>query len=193
MKLHPLTALCLSAAAMSAAAGPAVSQPAPIASHAPDLDKVAGVYKHRFANGEISGGEYISEDVFELVKLSPRTAYFRIHSEFYNGHICALWGVADLERDALTYHGQIDYDGRPCVLKFTVNKDGIITNDVGGACRAQSCGARGGFGAGDEVSYPFKARRRIRYMARLLASSQYASAVKEHRAHPPGTPSPHDP
>lgn len=168
----------------------AIADPARLASRAPDLDKVAGVYKSRFPNGNVGGETYTSEDVFELVKISPKTAYFRIHGEFYNGHTCVLWGVADLEADALTYHGELDYEGRPCVLKFTVNKDGIITDDVNGACRSLTCGARGSYGSGTEVDYPFTARRPIRYMPRLLQSSEYAAAVKEHDAHPVGTPSP---
>jgi hypothetical protein len=169
------------------------AQPAPLKSHAPDLDKVAGVYKHRFANGDISGDKFTSEDVFELVKLTPKTAYFRIHAEFFNGHMCALWGVADLEPDALTYHGPRDYEDHPCVLKFTVNEVGIITNDVGGYCRTESCGARGGYGYGNQVDYPLQAKRRIRYMPVILKSSEYLSALKEHSAHPVGTPSPGGP
>jgi len=173
-----------------AAAHPAASQPAPLPSRAPDLDQVAGVYKHRFANGDVSGDKYTSEDIFELVKITPRTAYFRIHGEFYNGHTCDLWGVADLEVDALTYHGPANFQGDPCVLKFSVNAEGIIVNDVGGACRDESCGERGGYGMGAEVDYPFTARRTIRYMPLILKSSEYAAAVKEHDSHPVGTPAP---
>jgi hypothetical protein len=172
------------------AALPAAGQPAPLPSRAPDLDQVAGVYKHRFANSDVSGDKYTSEDIFELVKITPKTAYFRIHGEFYNGHTCDLWGVADLEADALTYHGPANYHGDPCILKFSVNKDGIIVNDVGGACRDESCGARGGYGMGAQVDYPFTARRTIRYMPLILKSSEYADAVKEHDSHPVGTPSP---
>ena len=166
------------------------AQAAPLPSRAPDLDRAEGVYKLRFANGDVSGDKFTSENVFELVKLTPKTAYFRIHAEFYNLHICALWGVADLERDALTYHGPANFEGHPCVLKFTVNNDVIITNDVDGYCRSESCGARGGYGDGDRVDYPFKARRRIRYMPVILKSSEYASAVRERDARRVGSPRP---
>ena len=169
------------------------AQPAPLKSHAPDLDTVAGVYKHRFANGDVSGDKFTSEDVFELVKITPKTAYFRIHAEFFNGHMCALWGVADLESEALTYHGPLDFEGDPCVLKFTVNEIGIIANDVGGYCRIESCGARGRYGDGDRVDYPFQAKRRIRYMPVILKSWEYSAAMKEHSEHPVGTPSPGSP
>jgi len=32
-----------------------------------NLDLIAGVYKHRFENGDISGNKYESEDVLEIV------------------------------------------------------------------------------------------------------------------------------
>jgi hypothetical protein len=176
-------------------AGPLAShaQLPTLKSHAPNLDQAAGVYKHRFANEDVSGDKFTSEDVFELVKLTSKTAYFRIHAEFYNGHMCALRGVADFESDALTYHGPRDFEGHPCVLKFTANEAGLITNDVGGYCRTETCGPRGGYGYGAQVDYPFEARRRIRYMPVILKSSEYASAVKEHNAHPIGTPAPTNP
>jgi hypothetical protein len=191
MTIHRLlVALLAITGPVLAASSVTLAQPAPLVSVAPDLDQVGGVYRHHFANGDVSGDKFTSEDIFELVKLSPKTAYFRIHSEFYNGHVCDLWGVADLEADALTYHGPPDFEAHPCILKFTVNKDGVITNDVGGFCRVESCGERGGYGNGAQVDYPFTARRTIRYTALILKSSEYASAVKEHNGHPIGTPSP---
>jgi hypothetical protein len=156
----------------------------------PDLDAAAGVYKHRFANADVQGDKYTSEDVFELVRLSPKTAYFRIHGEFYNGHECNISGIADLMPDALTYFGPLDYDKTPCVLKFTAVAKGLRLEDVGGACRTMDCGERGGFDSGADVSYPFAARRPIRYMPRLLASREYKQAVAEHEAHAVGTPAP---
>jgi len=177
---------------LALALGPdvAFADPAPLPSVAPSLDKVAGVYKHHFANGDISGDTYTSEDIFELVKVSPKTAYFRIHGEFYNGHECNISGIADLMADALTYYGPVNFDKQPCVLKFTVNGKGVILNDVNGACQQLDCGARGSFGYGDSVTYPFAWRRSIKYMARLQASTEYRDALKEHDAHKPGTPAP---
>ena len=168
----------------------AFADPPTLVGAAPDLDRAAGVYKHDFANGDVSGDHYKSEDVFELVKLTPKTAYFRIHSEFYNGHVCDIWGVADLMPDALTYFGPLNFQKQPCVLKFTADARGLHVNDVDGACRAEDCGERGGFGSGSDVSYPFAARRPIRYMPRLVASTQYKSAAAEHEAHAVGTPAP---
>lgn len=147
---------------------------------APQIDQITGVYKTRFKNGTVDGDTYMSENILEVVKVTPKTVYFRIHSEFYNGHNCNLWGIADLELDALVYRQT--YDNQPCELRFTVNKQGIILNDVNEGCRAFSCGNRGAFDNGTHVDYPFTTRRPIRYMARLLASSEYANAVKAHRA-----------
>ena len=183
MKLLPLLVLALLPAT-------ALADPVHLVGTTPDLDRAAGVYKHDFANGDVSGDKYKSEDVFELVKLSPKTAYFRIHSEFFNGHVCDIWGVADLMPDALTYFGPANMDKQPCVLKFTADAKGLHVFDVDGACRAENCGERGGFGSGSDVSYPFAARRAIRYMPRLLASKEYKSAVAEHAAHPIGTTAP---
>jgi len=183
MKLLPLLLLALLPAT-------ALADPAKWVGTAPDLDRAAGVYKRDFANGDVSGDHYKSEDVFELVKLSPKTAYFRIHSEFYNGHVCNVWGVADLMPDALTYFGPVNFQNQPCVLKFTADARGLHVTDVDGACRAEDCGERGGFGSGSDVSYPFAARRPIRYMPRLVASKEYKSAVAEHEAHAVGTAAP---
>jgi len=160
------------------------------AQQAPDLDHAAGVYKHRFANGDVSGDHYTSEDIFELVKVTAKTAYFRIHGEFYNGHECNISGMADLMPDALTYFGPLNFDKTPCVLKFTATAKGLRVQDVGDACRMMDCGERGSFDSGADVAYPFAWRRPIRYMPRLLASTEYKAAVAEHDAHPIGTPAP---
>lgn len=179
MKFLPLIILGLLPAAATAATA------------APDLDKTAGVYKSHFKNGTVDGDKYTSEDVFELVKVSSTTAYFRIHSEFYNGHECNLSGIADLMADSLTYFGPKGYGSEgPCVLKFKAKAGGLAVEDVDGGCRAQACGARGGFDSSDQIAFKTTARRPIRYMPRLLASAEYKDAVKEHAAHPVGTPAP---
>lgn len=159
---------------------------------APDLAKSAGVYKHSFQNGDVQGDSFQSEDILELVQLSPKTAYFRVHTEFFNGHECNISGIADLMPDALTYFGptNADYQGHPCTLKFRATPTGLTMDDVTGACQLSSCGARGSYGDGTEVNWPFAARRAIRYMPRLKASHEFADATREHAAHPVGTPAP---
>jgi len=53
--------------------------PAAVALAAPPLDlgKVAGVYKYSFRNGLVDGTKFTSENVLEVVKLSPDRAYVR--------------------------------------------------------------------------------------------------------------------
>ncbi len=43
-------------------------------------ESMAGVYKHRFANGLVTGEKFQSEDVLEIVPYQAGAAYFRIHS-----------------------------------------------------------------------------------------------------------------
>ena len=58
-----------------------------------NLDKIArALHLSGFMNGNIEGGKYWSDDVLEIVKLTPNTAYIRIHLEFFNGHQCSLPG-----------------------------------------------------------------------------------------------------
>jgi hypothetical protein len=157
-------------------AGAAHAQPAP-------SDRMAGVYKHRFSNGTVDGGTYQSEDILEIVPRDPRTAYVRLHLEFYNGHSCDIYGIATRVGDRLTYHGPNDIDGHPCVLSVERNDRGIwISEDHNQACRAQTCGARGAYGVHPNGEPDFKPseRREIRYLERLLKSSQYAEAVAEY-------------
>ncbi len=150
-----------------------------VAGSLPNL--MAGVYKTRFKNGLIDGETYVSENVLEIVPYRDGAAYFRIHLEFYNGHECAISGIADAVADALVYRGPSDYAGAPCVLTLRRERDGIhISEGENGACRNQTCGARGGYGFKTDGSADFTvaSRREIRYLPRLLSSDQYVEAVK---------------
>ena len=140
-----------------------------------DLDRLAGLYTNGFMNGRIDGSKYWSDDVLEVVKLSPSTAYFRVHLQFFNGHQCGMWGVADVEGRSLTYR----QPGTQCVLGITMANGKIAFNDKDGQCRAISCGMRGMY-AGQ--SFQLSTRRPISYMPKLLASSQYLDALEEYRA-----------
>ncbi|HEV2185931.1 MAG TPA: hypothetical protein VGR70_01910, partial [Stellaceae bacterium] len=68
-----------------------------------DIDRVAGLYTHGFMNGNNEGGKYWSDDALEIVKLTPNTAYIRIHLEFFNGHQCSIWGIAEVVGQSLVY------------------------------------------------------------------------------------------
>ena len=78
------------------------------------IDTLAGVYKTQFKNGNIDGGKYDSEDILEIVKVSPTAAYVRTHLEFFNGHVCNIQGVADVEDGALVYRArEKNVQGKP--------------------------------------------------------------------------------
>src|SRR5262245_52699828 len=87
-----------------------------------DIDKVAGVYKYSFRNGDTSGAKYTSENILEIVKVSSTTAYFRVHLEFFNGHLCEESGVAQVVNRTLVYRGEVNSDGKQCLLSFQVLK-----------------------------------------------------------------------
>jgi hypothetical protein len=141
-----------------------------------NLATVAGVYKHHFDNGTIDGQEYVSEDIFELVPLDKTSAYFRLHLEFFNGHLCALWGIARMEDDALVYRRAPEFQGsEPCELRFTSDGRQLLLTDVGGGCRDMSCGSRGGY----NQTFPFSDRRPIRYLPRLKRSREFREALAE--------------
>jgi hypothetical protein len=157
----------------------------------PSVDELAGVYKRSFQNGAVDGSTYRSEDILEIVKLSPTAAYFRTHLEFSNHHACNLWGVIEETDSGFVYHGPQSYSGKACTLHLKVDEDTITFEDEDQACRSLSCGARGAYSLPGErpiVYFDLNSRRRIRYMDRLLASWQYADALAEYEARLSGVP-----
>jgi hypothetical protein len=162
-------------ALMLAVAGMIAASPAVAADI--DIDKIAGVYKKQFKNGNISGDKYESEDVLEIVKASPATAYVKTHLEFFNGHVCNISGVADLEGGTLTYHGPDNIEGKPCELSVTAGRGKVILNDKDGHCAIGTCGNRGMYNG---TAFELKRRRTIRYMDILLKSDDYKTAIDAH-------------
>ena len=145
----------------------------------PALAAIAGVYKHRFQNGTVQGDEYQSENILEIVPTGPDQAYFRTHLEYFNGHTCDLYGIADWRDGALHFQDRATEGYPACRLRLEV-KDGniVFVDDPDVPCRNDYCGARGSF------NLDFKAgeKRRIRYMDRLLASTEYAAAKEAYAA-----------
>jgi len=140
------------------------------------IDGVIGVYKYRFDNGLADGTAYKSENVLEIVEVSTRQAYVRAHLEFFNGHICDISGAAQLENGALVYRPHENLGHDKCELTLQRKGDKIVFGDKNFACKTMYCGARGSFNG---ESFSLSSRRPIRYMPRLLASSQYAAAMHE--------------
>lgn len=144
-----------------------------------DPKALAGVYKRQFENGDVSGRKYASEDILEIVPTGPDAAYFREHLEFFNGHICAINGIAHRAGDELIYRSREPppaYAGAPaCVMHIRREGQTVFAGDMDGGCAAY-CGARGSL---KNSAFPLKARRPIRYAARLRASRQFRAALAE--------------
>jgi hypothetical protein len=149
---------------------------APALAGAVEIDAIQGAYHHAFANGDVQGDKFQGEDVLEVVKLSADTAYIRLHLDFFNGHMCSLWGVADLEGDTLVYRSKT-IPG--CELTLSFGADAVTFADRDGVCRQQNCGMRGGFNG---ARFETKNRRAIHYMDKLMASRQYKEALAERDA-----------
>lgn len=151
-----------------------------------NISELAGVYKNRFENANIDGSKYRSEDILEIAPISPSASYFRIHLDFYNGHSCPIWGIADTVPSELVYRSAPNRLGETGVLPLKVADSKITFEDEGAVCRKQTCGPRGAYAPG--VVFSLSARRKIRYERTLLASAQYAQAMAEYAAmHKSGT------
>jgi hypothetical protein len=147
-----------------------------------DLGRVAGVYIEGFMNGNVEGGKYWSDNVLEIVKLSPSTAYFRTYLAFFNGHQCAIWGVAEVMGQSLVYRNP----ETQCELYLNVGDGKITFDDKDGHCRIGTCGNRGMYGSDTfKESFKLTSRRPIRYLPTLLASQQYLAALKDYQARQP--------
>jgi hypothetical protein len=162
---------------MATAALLCVAVSAPACAADIDIDNVAGVYKKTLKNGNIDGGKYQSEDILEIAKISPTTAYVRTHLEFFNGHICNIWGIAQVEGGALVYHGETNSQGNKCALSVKVAAGKITLEDKEGACAIGTCGNRGMYSG---TAFELKQRRPIRYMDVLVKSDEYKDAIDEH-------------
>lgn len=152
--------------------------PLPSRGQTADLHAIAGVYKNRFENAFVSGETFQSEDILEIVELSPAKAYVRLSLHFFNGHTCSFWGVARTHGDRLVYRGgRSSKEG--CELTLRAKEGALVLEDKEGICRASSCGARGYF---DGIGFDLGKRRPIRYMDRLRASWQFKEALEEESA-----------
>lgn len=140
-------------------------------SFAMDTNSIAGVYKERFKNGDVSGGVYQSENILEIVPYNNGAVYFRTDLEFFNGHSCALSGIAHAISDGYIFKEKSEN------CEFTLQaRDGKITfYDKDGQCRRNTCGARGSYNG---IFFTTSQKRPIRYMERLKSSLQYRAAIK---------------
>lgn len=165
--------LSLSMAGEGFAKSKAVPEPATPPNY---IDTVEGVYKNHFQNGLVTGESYMSEDILEIMKVTPQTAYIRYDLNFYNGHTCALWGIADLEQDKLVFRDP--GKDTSCTLSIETKGKQLISNDITPQSAEQNChyycGARGSF---NNVIFDIAAKRKISYTNRIKASKEFKEAM----------------
>ncbi|HSY37012.1 MAG TPA: hypothetical protein VK814_14745 [Acidobacteriaceae bacterium] len=110
--------------------------------------KIAGRYRHSFANGDVQGDHYRSTDTLTLTLVGAASIRFDAHLNFYNGHECSLSGGALFRKN-----GSFVYDDKPpnpdpsepvCHLGIKPTSTGVTFQDYTGACK-NYCGARGGW------------------------------------------------
>lgn len=147
------------------------------------MERIAGVYKHRFMSAFIVPGKdetesYQAEDIVEIVPYDRDHVYVRVHLDFFNGHTCGIYGMARFEDGMFVYRDPEPpaAGDAPCVLKIG-EKNGKLTltdrasSDAGRTCEAY-CGARGSL----NYDIGMDKRRPIRYLERLKGSRQYKDA-----------------
>jgi len=156
-------------------AGPAKPDP---------VQTLAGRYYRQFTDALVTGEKYTGEDIVEIVPVASNAAYIRIHLDYYNGHNCGIYGVAQTHDDELVYRDpDPDYDGGHCVLRVKRTGSSLLIDDGNGTC-SSSCGARGTL---SDVKLPYGSKRPIRYLSRIKASREYRWALEEWRTGVPIT------
>jgi len=142
--------------------------------------ELQGVYKSRFKNGLVSGEEYQSENIVEIVPFEDSNIYIRAHLEFFNGHLCSIWGIAEYQDGIFVYHDPTpSIDGSPsCTLKISASEKNLMLSDIDNATGlstcGMNCGARGSF---SNYSIARSSKKNIRYLKRLKTSPQYLESI----------------
>jgi len=140
------------------------------------LEQVAGVYKDQFENGDVSGDKFQSENILEVVPVDNHAAYVRMHLEFFNGHVAAIYGIARYsDHNSLIYDNEEPGENH-CVVEYVWTRtDVTVRADYE---KTPGCsnyhGARGTLNA---AHFKITKRRAIRYLQRLKASSEYKSSL----------------
>jgi len=122
--------------------------------------KIAGHYRHSFANGDVQGDHYRSTDTLTITPIGTASIHFDAHLNFYNGHECSLSGGALYRKN-----GSFVYDAKPpnpalpdapvCHLGIKPTATGVTFEDYTGGCKMISCGERGGW---NDASFTFAER-----------------------------------
>ena len=164
------------------------------------VQQLAGRFSEHFENSDVDGDNFWSDNIVEVVPVSTHAAYFRIHLEFYNGHECGIWGIAQTGGSGLRYqHAEQVYDFKAkgmkntqCVLQISKQGDHLLLQelDPDSACKINYCGMRGSF---DGITLPWNSHRPITYLQKLKASRQYQDTLKQWHDQTGGGPAAPDP
>jgi hypothetical protein len=114
--------------------------------------KIAGRYRHRFANGDVQGEHFTSTDTLTLGPVGQASIHFDAELNFYNGHTCSLSGGALYRKDGTFVFDDDPANALPpepaCKLAIIPSATGVSFRDLTGGCK-NYCGERGGWnGAG---------------------------------------------
>jgi hypothetical protein len=144
-----------------------------------NLDAIAGAYRLPLRIRIADDGLISQEDILEIVKESETSAYIRARLHFDNGHICAFWGIAEVQGSRLISHSSPESGAtaRSCTLILKMEGKDIVFDDLDHQCQTMWCGARGHFWG---ISLKRSSRQPITYLERIRASEQYREALKEY-------------
>lgn len=145
------------------------------------ISAIEGVYKHRFTNALISGEQFQSEDVIEIMSYSPDAIYFRIQLQFFNGHSCGIYGIAEYDKGSFVYTNHDDTSTeQACTLTIRHQKKWLNITDAVGTDNSSSCrfycGMRGSL---RNYDISMSKKRSIKYLPLIKNSRQFRAAVDE--------------
>ncbi len=157
--------------------GVAIAAGAAIAAGVSPVQTLAGVYSESFQNQLVNGESYQAENVLTIVPTGPRAAYFDTSLEFYNGHQCAVSGIAHVEGSELVYHEPVSKQvgDERCVLHLARKGRKVVISDEEGTCKAY-CGARGSLSG---IGLPASSRSAMTRRDRLKIAGDIKQALQE--------------
>jgi hypothetical protein len=130
-----------------------------------------GIYRHTFRNGILNGMPQYSSNTLEVAHLSAAQAFFLVHLEWANGHLCDLSGIAMVNPDSsLTYRETSN--GAACELTVRATQGEVSLHDEGRQCRRLYCGSRGQF----DVQFS-QASHRVDSRHVIESSAQFKAAL----------------